>query len=95
MTSLNLGLAKQGYLQYPKKKRYFPLISDYNPHETTGGLLTDQDNNLTGTSVDLKFKGAHKRDRNRRKGFYNSEVPHAGTWVKRANSGLGSPNIHT
>ena len=32
---------KPGYLNYQRKKRYFPNISSNNPHATFGGQVTD------------------------------------------------------
>jgi len=84
-------IGKPGALHYQRKKRYFPNISANNPHAGFGGDVTDQDNNLVETGFMLKLKGQSKRQKDRRKAFFHSEVPHAGTWVKRASSGLGSP----
>ena len=89
--NLNFKVGKCGYMNFQRKRRYFPLISETNPHATFGGEVTDLDNNLVETGFMLKLKGQSKRQRDRRKAFFQSEIPHAGTWVKRASSGLGSP----
>jgi len=70
MAGPDFKIGKAGYLNYQRKKRYFPIISENNPHATFGGEVTDQDNNLVETGFMLKLKGQSKRQRDRRKAFF-------------------------
>ena len=67
-----------GFLQFPKKAKYFPVIS-----ADQGG--NEYDTNVQ-KPVQLKLKGNVENSHDPKGAFHKCEVPHGGIWVQRKTS---------
>lgn len=80
---LKMDLDKNKYLgglQFQTKSRYFPQIAK-KTNESENVMIPQ--NNMGKMGHQVIMKGQEKREKNLQLSFFQTQVPHSGTWINR------------